>query len=102
MHGFSVNNQAVDDCIILGLRDFEGTFWEDINDFPPACYAWIRHDPGFETARYWSLPTFRKSALQIDDKERATEEFRRAYISLKHMNCQEKDLGIDNLYKNRK
>ena len=75
-NNFTVNNQSVDDYIISGLRDFNGTFWKDINDFPPACYAWIKPDLSFKTVRYWTLPASRKSALQID-KEDATEEFRR-------------------------
>ena len=76
---FTINNQAVDDYLISGLRDFDGTFWEDINDFPPACYAWIQPDLSFKTVRYWTLPASRKSALQID-KEDATEEFRRLLV----------------------
>ena len=65
-NSFAINNQAVDDYLISGLRDFDGTFWEDINDFSPSCYAWTQPDLSFKTVRYWTLPASRKSALQID------------------------------------
>ncbi len=78
-NSFAINNQAVDDYLISDLRDFDGTFWADINDFPPACYAWIQPDLSFKPVRYWTLPVYRESALQIN-KEDATEEFRRLLI----------------------
>ncbi len=66
---FRVRDQAVDDYIMHGLRDFDGTFWENVEDFPVASYAWINPDLSFRAESYWRLPSERMSAREITVKE---------------------------------
>lgn len=70
---FSVSQQAVHDFVTYGLRDFDGTFWNEIHDFPPASYAWIQRDLSLKTERYWQIPQSRRSTHSMDVRS-ASEE----------------------------
>lgn len=61
----SVKRKAVMDYLILGMRDHEGTFWDDIHDFPPASYSWIKDDLSLDTTRYWSIPQRRRTPEEM-------------------------------------
>ena len=52
----SIREQAVDDFLLHGWRDLDGTFWKNIQDFPPASYAWIEKDLSLSIQPYWQLP----------------------------------------------
>lgn len=66
---FSVRAQAVDDFVVHGWRDRDGTFWNEVMDFPPACYARVRRDLSLEVSRYWRLPGERMRAASISTLE---------------------------------
>ena len=53
---FPVRSQAVDDYVMHGWRDIDGTFWHGVTDFPPGCWAWLEPGKALEPKRYWSLP----------------------------------------------
>lgn len=65
----SIREQAIDDFVIHGWRDLDGTFWEDIHDFPPASYAWIQNDLSLSIHSYWQLPETRLTADEISIPE---------------------------------
>lgn len=68
-NSFKVRNQAVDDYIIHGWRDIDGTFWEGINDFPVASYAWVEPDLSLKIEPYWSLPVSRLTTGEISVRD---------------------------------
>ena len=65
----SIREQAIDDFVIHGWRDLDGTFWEDIHDFPPASYAWIQNDLSLSIHSYWQLPETRLTTDEISIQE---------------------------------
>ena len=52
---FPVRSQAVDDYVVHGWRDLDGSFWEGIHDFPPASFAWVNQDLALEPQTYWCM-----------------------------------------------
>lgn len=72
---YPVRGQAVDDYLVYGRRDVSGTFWEGVEDFPPASYAWIQPDLSLKTERYWQLPEQRMTRNDLFPEE-ATAKFR--------------------------
>jgi asparagine synthase (glutamine-hydrolysing) len=68
---FTVRAQAVDEFVVEGWRDRDGTFWNEVHDFPPASFAWIDDDLKLEITRYWQLPARRLSADAISSEEAA-------------------------------
>jgi asparagine synthase (glutamine-hydrolysing) len=69
-HPFAVNEQAVGDYVLRGWRDlFDTTFYNGINTFPKASFAWIQSDGYYEPQTYWQLPTHRltEAELSISD-----------------------------------
>lgn len=68
----SVRAQAVDDFVVHGWRDRDGTFWNEVNDFPPACYAYVGPGLSLQTTRYWQLPQQRLPAHAIPVGEAAS------------------------------
>jgi asparagine synthase (glutamine-hydrolysing) len=77
---FTINPKSVDYFIRYGWRDREGTFWDDIYDFPPASFAWVQTDLSLRIKRYWSLPYERLSAKQIGFND-AIQELRSILIN---------------------
>jgi asparagine synthase (glutamine-hydrolysing) len=73
---FRVRDQAVDDFVRHLWRDlFDGTFYEGIETFPCASWAWIEPDGSFTPTSYWSLPSQRLTERQISIPE-AAERYR--------------------------
>lgn len=66
---FPVRSGAVDDYVINGRRDIDGTFWNGIDDFPPASFAWIDKDLSVRQESYWSLPPRRLTSKEISPRE---------------------------------
>jgi asparagine synthase (glutamine-hydrolysing) len=64
-----VRDQAVDDYILYGSRDVDGTFWQGIDDFPAASFAWVQSDLSLNIQRYWQLPQQRLSTSQLSVHE---------------------------------
>ncbi len=62
---FPVRSQAVDDYVMHGWRDLDGTFWSGIEDFPPASFAWVADDLSVKAESYWRLPPKRLTAREI-------------------------------------
>lgn len=67
--GFTIKDQAVHDFVYHDLRDFDGTFWNEIHDFPPASFAWVQPDLSLKTECYWLLPQTRWRAEDLDLRE---------------------------------
>jgi len=82
---FAVREQAVDDFLVYDLRDFDGTFWEGIMDFPPACFAWVGKDLSLKIERYWDFPRGRMTANEIcvDDAADTLRELLISAITLR-------------------
>lgn len=67
---FSINEQAVGDFVLHGWRDlFNTTFYNGIDTFPKASFAWVQADGHYEPQTYWQLPTHRltEADLSIPD-----------------------------------
>jgi len=76
-NGFAVREQAVADFMAHAWRDVRHqTFYEGIESFPNACFAWVRADGTFEPREYWRLPARRLSEREFPIEE-AIGEFRR-------------------------
>lgn len=73
--GFPVRAQAVDDYVVHSWRDLDGTFWQGIEDFPPASFAWAGKELSLKMERYWSLPAHRLGIKDISPGE-ATDRCR--------------------------
>lgn len=71
----AIRQEAIQNFVIHGQRDTNGTFWQGIYDFPPAHYSWIQHDKPFQPIRYWQLPEQRQTPNEIGRQE-ASEELR--------------------------
>jgi len=74
---FGIREQAVADFVAHGYRDVHHrTFYEGIESFPNACFAWVRADGTIDCQKYWRLPTRRRSEREFPAEE-AVGEFRR-------------------------
>jgi asparagine synthase (glutamine-hydrolysing) len=63
---------AVDDFVLSGFRDLDGTtFYEGIQSFPAASWAWVRRGNLGPAHRYWTLPSGRWTAGEIGPDEAA-------------------------------
>ena len=69
---FPARTQAIDDYVTEGWRDRDGTFWEGIEDFPPASFAWVQPDATLKAEHYWRLPDVRLTVGDISPQEAAT------------------------------
>ena len=67
----TVRAQAVDDFVVHGWRDRDGTFWNEVMDFPPASHARVGPDLALRTTQYWRIPGERLPAGAIGDAEAA-------------------------------
>jgi asparagine synthase (glutamine-hydrolysing) len=65
----SIREQAIDDFLIHGWRDIDGTFWKDIHDFPPASYAWVENELTLSIHPFWQLPETRLNTNEISIPE---------------------------------
>ena len=71
-----VRDQAVADFLIYSFRDVrEKTFYENVETFPKASYAWVSDDGSIKPVQYWALPDERLSESEITPNE-AGEELR--------------------------
>lgn len=68
----SIDTASVSDFILFGRRDRGGTFWRDVQDFPPGHFAWIDQSCVFKPVRYWALPTSRLSINDISANQACT------------------------------
>ncbi|MDD5112655.1 MAG: asparagine synthase (glutamine-hydrolyzing) [Methylobacter sp.] len=68
----SIDTASVSDFILFGRRDRGGTFWRDVQDFPPGHFAWIDQSCVFKPVRYWALPTSRLSINDISANQAST------------------------------
>lgn len=69
---FPVREQAVSDFAVAGLRDVHGrTFYEGIDTFPRASWAWVGGDGAMEPRGFWDLPQERLSEREISPGEAA-------------------------------
>jgi asparagine synthase (glutamine-hydrolysing) len=68
----SIDIASVADYILFNRRDRGGTFWRDVQDFPPGHYAWIDALCIFDPVRYWALPATRLTINDIGAEEAST------------------------------
>ena len=62
----SLHEQAVIDFVKWRRRDlFHETFYEGVNSFPNAAYAWVESDGSYRPVTYWTIPTRRLTANDI-------------------------------------
>jgi asparagine synthase (glutamine-hydrolysing) len=74
---FAVRGQAVADFMAHGWRDVHHqTFYEGIESFPNACFAWVGADGNYHPREYWRLPRRRLTERELPVEE-AIAEFRR-------------------------
>ncbi len=66
---FRIREQAIDDYLVFGWRDLDGTFWSGIEDFPPASIAWINPDLSLDCESFWSLPSSRRTTADVSPAE---------------------------------
>jgi asparagine synthase (glutamine-hydrolysing) len=66
----AIRDQGVSDFVIRSWRDvYERTFFQRIETFPRASWAWIEADGTFAPSRFWSVPTERMSEHDISVEE---------------------------------
>lgn len=69
-----VREQAIADFLLYSFRDVrEKTFYENVETFPKASYAWVADDGSIKPEQYWSLPDERLSETDITPDEAAEE-----------------------------
>ncbi len=67
---FPVREEAVAHFVRAGIRDFGNkTFYEGIESFPRASYAWVDSAGHFEPKAYWDFPRQRMTAAEIGTGE---------------------------------
>lgn len=72
-----VNHESIDiasvaDYVLFSRRDRGGTFWRDVQDFPPGHFAWLDQSCVFQPVRYWVLPSSRLTVKDISAEEAST------------------------------
>jgi asparagine synthase (glutamine-hydrolysing) len=67
----TVRDRAVDDYVRHGWRDRDGTFWNEVHDFPPAHFASIDDSLALRFNRFWQLPGERLPESAISPEEAA-------------------------------
>lgn len=73
---FAVREQAVADFMAHGYRDVHHrTFYDGIDSFPNAAFAWVKPDGSFDVYAYWRLPRARLTEQQLPARD-AVEAFR--------------------------
>jgi asparagine synthase (glutamine-hydrolysing) len=82
----NVETVAVADFLLHGRRDQAGTFWREVDDFPPGHYAWITPDNAWNPQRYWSLPTIRLTSADLSVEE--------ATLGLRSILCNALDIRL--------
>lgn len=65
----SVDIAAVADFVLFNKRDREGTFWRDVEDFPPGHFVWVTAGGEWKPERYWSLPATRWRVADLSQAE---------------------------------
>jgi asparagine synthase (glutamine-hydrolysing) len=75
-----VNPTAITEFVVKGRRDWNGTFWNNVTDFPPGSYSVIKNNCLVTTRRYWQLGEARWGRSQIGFTECANE-FQRLLIN---------------------
>lgn len=67
-----VDASAINDFLLFDRRDRSGTFWADVQDFPPGHFVVIDPEDGaWSPQRYWSLPTSRWDVTNLSAQEAA-------------------------------
>jgi asparagine synthase (glutamine-hydrolysing) len=70
-----VNQEVVNEFLAYGWRDRGRTFWNGVEDFPPASYLWLTASCNVVAAqRYWRLPDARRTAAELPFAQ-AREQF---------------------------
>jgi asparagine synthase (glutamine-hydrolysing) len=67
----TVRAQAVDEFVVHGRRDSDGTFWNEVSDFPPASFARVDSQLQLQVTEFWQLPRDRLSTKAISTQEAA-------------------------------
>lgn len=68
---FRIDTYAVNDFLIYNRRDRTGTFWTQVEDFPPGHFAWLSRSNSFASHPYWKLPASRLDSGDISIIEAA-------------------------------
>lgn len=66
-----IDTAAIADFVLFSKRDRGGTFWRDVEDFPPGHFVWITNDGKWQFQRYWSLPATRWSRADLSQANAA-------------------------------
>jgi asparagine synthase (glutamine-hydrolysing) len=65
-NAFDVRPHAVADFVAFAYRDVHDlTFFEGIETFPRASWAWVEGDASFTPHTYWTIPTERRSERHV-------------------------------------
>jgi asparagine synthase (glutamine-hydrolysing) len=72
---FEINESAIYDFVAYDWRDRRGTFWNNVHDFPPGCFAWVGQDRQLDVQSYWELPAHRLKQSDISF-DQASASFR--------------------------
>lgn len=67
-----IENAAVSDFLLFNRRDRGGTFWSDVEDFPPGHYAWLNRSGAWNPSPYWMLPARRLDIGDLSAQEAAS------------------------------
>lgn len=66
-----INAASVSEFLIFGHRDRAGTFWSEVEDFPPGHFAWVGKEKDFSSQRYWQLPASRLNESDVSREDAA-------------------------------
>lgn len=63
---------AISDFLLFNRRDRSGTFWSQVEDFPPGHYAWIGRSVAWNPRAYWALPASRLETGDLSAQKAAS------------------------------
>jgi asparagine synthase (glutamine-hydrolysing) len=66
-----IDPSKIIDFALFNRRDHAGTFWPEVEDFPPGHFVWLDASHTWKPQCYWSIPVARWSATDISTTEAA-------------------------------
>lgn len=67
-----VDSTKIADFVLFNRRDHAGTFWSEVEDFPPGHFVWLDASDSWKPQRYWAVPASRWKTTDLSMNEAAT------------------------------
>jgi asparagine synthase (glutamine-hydrolysing) len=66
-----VDSPKIADFVLFNRRDHAGTFWSEVEDFPPGHFVWLDTSDSWKPQRYWAVPASRWKTTDLSMDEAA-------------------------------